>query len=108
MQLRAHPWLYRIGCSFLFALFFSPLFAQTLKGKVYDSKTGEPLIGASVVVENTQYKTIVNLDGSFIIRFIPAGKYRIFVSTVGYQPSKGVEVEITGAQEVKVIDIPLA
>ncbi|HXB08459.1 MAG TPA: TonB-dependent receptor [Puia sp.] len=106
MQLRLPSWLCRIGLFLVFSLFTSSAFSQTIKGKVFDSKTGEPLVGASVIVENTPYKTIVKLDGSFIIRNIPAGRYRIFVTTVGYRPGKGTEVDVR-EQEVKAVEFPL-
>src|SRR5260370_32559833 len=102
MQMRLPSWLYRIGLFLVFGSFFSPVFSQTIKGKVYDSKTGEPLIGATVTVENRPHRAVVNLDGIFVLRLPAAGKYRIFVSTIGYPNSKGIEVDVKGGNVVSV------
>jgi TonB-dependent receptor len=71
--------------SLLFLLTFSiTSFAGNLKGFVLDSKSGEPLVGASVIIENTKFGTSVNLDGSFEIRSIPSGNYVCKIQYVGY------------------------
>ena len=40
--------------------------AQTIKGNVKDS-TGEPIIGASIVITGTSQGTITNVDGNFTL-----------------------------------------
>lgn len=76
---------------FLVALLTSvtcwPLLAQTtgtLSGIVKDTKTGEPLIGATVLLENTNLGTSTDLDGRFIIQDIPPKTYNLVTSFVGY------------------------
>ena len=85
----------------------SPLLAGGIKGKVTDKATGEPLIGATVSLEHTRYATAVNLDGTFNLRHIPAGKYELEVKFVGYKKSEEIEVVVTGDNEEKVIDLAL-
>jgi TonB-dependent receptor len=69
----------------LFLLSFSiTSFAGNLKGFVLDSKSGEPLVGASIIIENTKFGTSVNLDGSFEIKGIPAGNYVCKIQYIGY------------------------
>jgi TonB-dependent receptor len=63
----------------------SGAYSNTLKGFVTDQKTGEPLVGATVILENTKFATSVNLDGSFEIKGIPLGKYNCRVQYVGYK-----------------------
>ncbi|HXO76592.1 MAG TPA: carboxypeptidase-like regulatory domain-containing protein, partial [Puia sp.] len=104
--MRSSSWLYRISYLLFFTLSFSSVFAQTIKGKVYDNKTGEPLIGASVFIENSPYKTVVKLDGSFVLRVSEVGKYHIMVSTIGYLSGKGIMVEVRDLKET-VVDIPM-
>lgn len=72
-------------------------FAQTLRGKVFDLKTGEPLTGASVSVEKGSFKqfTAVNLDGSYIFRNLKPGSYQVQVRFIGYKTTAGKEVEIS-------------
>lgn len=106
MQMRLPSWLYRIGIFLVFGLFVSPVFGQTIKGKVYDNKTGEPLVGAVVTVVSKPYRAVVNLDGSFVLRVSEVGTYRLLVSTVGYPTGGGTDVTVKDRNEVKV-DIPM-
>lgn len=56
---------------------------KKIAGTVVDDK-GEPVIGASVVVEGTSIGTITNLDGNYILNDVPETA-RISVSYIGYQ-----------------------
>lgn len=79
---------------FLIILTVSGAYSNTLKGFVTDQKTGEPLVGATVMLENTKFGTSVSLDGSFEIKGIPSGKYNCRVQYVGYKNSiKSVNIE---------------
>ncbi len=67
----------------LFCLTPLTIFAQTMvKGKVVDTQ-GEPLIGATVLVEKTTVGTVTDLNGLFEIE-IPPGENTLIVSSVGY------------------------
>jgi iron complex outermembrane receptor protein len=79
---------------FIFA-FYSTLFSQgTIKGKVVDKSTGEPLPSADVHLVEIKRGTITKTDGTFVIQSVPAGNYTIEVSYVGYKKSrKKVEVK---------------
>jgi len=57
-----------------------------LSGYVIDSKTEEPLIGAAVRLLDTNYGSITNIDGYFIIKDIPTKTFTIEASYVGYKP----------------------
>jgi hypothetical protein len=60
------------------------LFAQSaLKGTVLD-ETDKPVPGASVFLNNTSVGTTANNDGNFEL-FIPAGRFELIVSSVGFQ-----------------------
>ena len=51
-------------------------FAQgslTISGVVTEKKTGEPIIGASVVEKGTTNGTITDLDGNFTLK-VPSGR----------------------------------
>jgi outer membrane receptor protein involved in Fe transport len=56
----------------------------TISGKVTDSSTKEPLIGASVLIEGTTMGAATGTDGTFSIANVPAGSYRLKVSFIGY------------------------
>ncbi|TDW99601.1 TonB-dependent receptor [Dinghuibacter silviterrae] len=85
----------------------SSLWAGGIKGKVTDKETGEPLIGATVTLEHTRYATVVNLDGTFNLKHVPAGKYELEVKYVGYKEPEHVEVIIDDANGDKEVDFTL-
>ncbi len=76
----------------LLALFLVPqvLFGQgsgSVKGRIFDKKTGESLPGANVIVVNTSLGASTNLDGRFEIRGVPAGRQTFKASYIGYVSS---------------------
>jgi hypothetical protein len=91
---------------FIFLFIFSNLWASSIKGRVTDAKTGEPLTGASVSLKNTSYNTVAGLDGSFEFRNVPAGTYSLVSHFVGYTVFENVVV-LTDHQQL-VSDIVLA
>lgn len=77
-------------------LFTGSLSAQTgvLSGKVVDAKSGETLMGSTVVVDdNTNLAASTDLDGNFTIPKVPAGKHKVKVRYIGYQ-EKQDDVEV--------------
>lgn len=63
------------------------LFAQstgTLSGTVTDAKTGEPLIGATVLLEGTELGDATDVNGRYTITNIPARTYNVKASFVGF------------------------
>src|SRR5437867_1487333 len=65
----------------------SALWAQTvgkISGVVKDQQTGEPLVGVNVLVVGTKSGATTDVDGAFFILNIPAGKYDVQASMVGY------------------------
>ena len=54
---------------------------QTISGKVVDVATGEPIIGASVVVEGTTTGSITDIDGEFTLECALGAK--LMVSFIG-------------------------
>ena len=68
-------------------LAFSGLVADqsaVLKGKIIDSKTKEPLIGANVIVVGTGQGSASNMNGEFFIKDIPEEFVSIKVAYIGY------------------------
>lgn len=85
----------------IFLLFFLSqifLYAGTtgkLSGTIKDAKTGEPLIGANVVIEGTNFGAATNVNGEYVILNIPPGKYNIKFSFIGYESLLMQDVVIT-------------
>ena len=67
---------------------FISLYAQAQNGKVrgtvFDDKTGETLVGVTVVVSGTTNGTATDLDGQFNLD-LAAGTYQLQVSYISYQ-----------------------
>lgn len=57
----------------------------SLQGKVMDVQTGKPLAGATIYLHEAKTGTIAGVDGSYKTPEVPAGKYLVEVSFVGYQ-----------------------
>ncbi len=77
-----------IYVSVLIVLASSVLIAQTagkISGVITDAQTGEPLIGANVVVLGTSMGAATDIEGSFFIINVPASKYDLQISMVGYE-----------------------
>lgn len=66
--------------------------AAPVRGTITDARTGESLVGASVLLTGTRYGVTVGLDGSYLIKDVPAGPYKLAVRMIGY---KTVEQDIT-------------
>lgn len=65
-----------------------------LTGKVIDAQTGEPLIGANVLIENTNLGAAAGVDGTYFVLNIPPGTYRVKISYIGYETTTVDEVKI--------------
>lgn len=70
-------------------LFLNNVFAQkVIKGKVYDAITKEPVIGASIKLENANVGVTTDINGNFMLQ---ADAKKLLISTIGYQ-SRTVDV----------------
>ncbi len=79
-------------------------YAGDIKGRVLDASNGEPLVGATVSVNNRT--VMVKLDGTYDFKNISTGKYSVKVSYAGYT-ALSKEVVLNAATEVKIVDFNL-
>ena len=56
-----------------------------LSGRVTNRETGEPLIGANVMVEGTVLGAATDIEGNYFILQIPPGSYTVRFTMIGYQ-----------------------
>ena len=56
-----------------------------IKGNVTDLTTGEPLIGANVLVVSTSFGAATDVNGEYLISNLEAGVYEVRASYIGYQ-----------------------
>ena len=109
-------------------LVFSQTGSGTLKGKVVDKQTKEPIPFANIVIELGGVQVggaTTDFDGNYLLKPIPPGKIDLKASYVGYKPMlmKGIQIlpdkiafqdlaleqTATNLQEVQVVDykVPL-
>jgi hypothetical protein len=77
----------------------------TVTGTVYDSDTGEPLIGAAVSVDGMLIGTTTDAKGNFTLQGVPAGRHNITISYLGYAEAK--EAATVGNRTVFKVEIYL-
>jgi TonB-dependent SusC/RagA subfamily outer membrane receptor len=82
----------------------APLFNGGIKGKVTNAK-GEPLTNASIVLVGSSKGTAADSRGEFSISDIPAGKYAIQVSAIGFKSS--VQQVVVNDNEMLALHIQL-
>ena len=97
--------------SFLYFLIFNLLFsftflsAQTfgkIAGVVVDAESGEPLVGANIVIMGTNKGAAADLEGFYYILNVPPGKYELQAIMIGYKTTKVVDVIVNTGRTTKV------
>lgn len=96
--------------TFLFSLqlFSLQLFSQngTLSGTVYDKSTGEPVIGANIILMNSKIGVASDFDGKYLIKNIPVGVYNIRVFNMGYDEEVIPNLEIKD-NNIAIVNVKL-
>jgi len=65
-----------------------------LKGKVTDQQTGEPLIGANVLIIGTSFGAATDVNGLYTIGNLEPGSYEVRFSYIGYQAKTVTNIRI--------------
>jgi hypothetical protein len=78
--------------------------SQTIKGNVFDNETNIPLIGATIIISESDplIGTTSDLEGKFKIEKVPLKRYNILVSYLGYESLTVPEILVTSAREVVI------
>ena len=92
-----------------FQLITGFVFAQngTIRGAVFDEKTGEPLFGVSVLVKETTTGAVTDFDGKFEIAVAP-GDYTLQISYISYATAEITQVSVKSGQVTVINDILMA
>lgn len=106
VQLKMKPSINQFRFYLLIVLFFpvSAIFAQqgVIKGKILDSKTKEPLIGAAILVVGTTNGVAADLDGNFVISNVKSGTHSLTASYVAYKTATKNGITVQNGQETEV------
>jgi len=73
----------------------------TVRGKITDARTGDPLPGANIILVHTLMGASCGLDGSFVVSHVPAGSYQVKATMMGYK-SHTSTIQVTAGEEIQV------
>ncbi|MFZ5434489.1 MAG: carboxypeptidase-like regulatory domain-containing protein, partial [Calditrichota bacterium] len=76
----------------------------SIEGTVFDSETGEAMIGVSIMVEGTSRGAASDLDGHYRISEVPIGKQTIIATMIGYSrvTIRDVLVDINASTKINI------
>jgi hypothetical protein len=94
-------------CSFS-GMFANDELTQTIRGSITDAITGSPLIGAYVIVLNSEPKIGVAADvnGLFELKKVPVGRQSLEISYLGYETKTITSLLVVSGKEL-MLDIKL-
>lgn len=77
---------------------------QNIRGQVVDQQTGLPLIGANVIVEDSEpiLGAATDIDGFYRIEGLKLGRYNLICSYIGFEEQRLENVLLTSGKEVAV------
>ncbi len=76
-----------------------------IKGRVFEQGTRSPIVGANILIKNSETGTVTNSNGSFHFKALAPGNYQLIISMMGY---KKKQVNVTVNQgETTNLNIPL-
>ncbi len=94
-----------ISLFLVFSFFHLPLDAQTINGEILDISNNEALIGATILLKDTDKGTTTDFDGSFQMD-VPNLPVTVTVSYIGYEP-KDFVIETEEKQVLKLGEDPV-
>ena len=65
-----------------------------IAGKVTDANTGEPLLGANIIIEGTTTGAATDIEGDYFIINVSSGNYTIRASMIGYTAQRVTNVVV--------------
>lgn len=77
-----------------------------IAGTITDKATGEPMIGANIVVVGTSLGVVTDVDGQYTVLYVPPGTYMVQISFIGYRKILVNDVRVYIDQTARV-DIAL-
>src|SRR5215217_4407628 len=77
---------------------------QTVKGRIVDTESQQPVIGANVIITslNPIQGGVTDTEGNFRIPQVPVGRHSIKVTTLGYDDAFLQEISVGSGKEVEL------
>lgn len=78
--------------------------AQTVKGRVVDTESQQPVIGANVIVTSVTpiIGGVTDTDGNFRIEKVPVGRHSFKITSIGYDDAFVQEINVGSGKEVEL------
>ena len=96
----------RLLLAALMLLSISSVYGGTIKGKVTDATTGDPLVGTNATLVGKSLGAAADIEGRYIIRNVPPCVYTVRFSYIGYNEAKHT-VTITSADQTVTLDVKM-
>ena len=78
----------------------------TIKGKVFDKQSNEPVPFANIIIFGTTIGTTSDFEGNFLFTGLKPGYIEIRVSAIGFKPYISEAILVTNAKTV-FVDLPI-
>ncbi len=75
-------------------------------GRILDAETGDPIIGATALIEGSMMGAQANFEGQYLVNNVPEGKYDLVISSINYTQKMITGVRVV-AGEVTRVDVTL-
>jgi len=78
--------------------------AQTVKGRVIDAESQQPVIGANVIVTSVTplIGGVTDTEGNFRIEKVPVGRHSFKITSIGYDDAFVQEINVGSGKEVEL------
>ena len=81
----------------LILIFFDLLIASNvgkIVGRITDEESGDPLIGANIIIKETSQGASTDNSGDFVIINVHPGSYTVSISYMGYETIRQIGVQV--------------
>lgn len=86
------------------ALAFAQQPAQVVKGRVVDTESQQPVIGANIIITSVDpiMGAATDTEGNFRIEKVPVGRHSFKITSVGYDDASLQEINVGSGKEVEL------